>query len=301
MAASHDALRPKRAIVVTGASTGIGYGISNVLLQKGYCVFGSVRRQKDAERLQAELGPAFMPLVFDVTDEPAVKAAASKVRAALAGSTLFGLVNNAGMLAHGPVLLQPISEFRQMLEVNLIGVIVVTQAFLPLLGADRALRGEPGRIVMISSVAGKMAAPFLAGYVASKQGLEGFSTSLRRELMIYGIDVIVIGPGAVTSAIWDKAEAVDMTRYDNSEYGVPLRKFGRSIIKDGRTTNHTPEYIGGYVLKALTTQAPAARCAVVYKRFQNWTLPLSLPPRWLDQLMAMALQLKRPPAAAAQK
>ena len=187
-----------KSIVITGVSTGIGWGAAKVAIQKGFRVFGSVRKAADAQRLSAEFGPNFTPLIFDVTDEAAVAAAARQVREALGGETLFGLVNNAGVAVAGPLLHLPIAEFRQQIEINLTGAVIVTQAFAPLLGADKDLKGPPGRIVNISSVGGRNATPFMAPYNASKFALEGLSESLRRELMLFGIEVIVVAPGATT-------------------------------------------------------------------------------------------------------
>jgi NAD(P)-dependent dehydrogenase (short-subunit alcohol dehydrogenase family) len=140
-----------RSVVVTGTSTGIGWGTAKVLLAHGFRVFGSVRKQADADRLQQEFGGNFVPLIFDVTDEAAVMAAAATVRAALGGETLAGLVNNAGIAVSGPLLDMPLADFRRQMEVNVIGPVIVTRAFAPLLGADPALKGPPGRIIMISS------------------------------------------------------------------------------------------------------------------------------------------------------
>jgi NAD(P)-dependent dehydrogenase (short-subunit alcohol dehydrogenase family) len=201
-----------QSIVITGVSTGIGWGVTKLLIERGCRVFGSVRREEDAERLRREFGEPFIPLFFDVTQEEKVHAAAEQVRAQLNGETLFGLINNAGIAVGGPLMHLPTDEFRHQLEVNLVGVLIVTKAFLPLLGADRSLRGRPGRILNISSVSGKIGYPFMGPYAASKHGLEGFSESLRRELMLYGIDVIIIGPGSVATAIWDKAEPITSTR-----------------------------------------------------------------------------------------
>ena len=127
----------RKSVVVTGASTGIGYAIAAALGKRGIEVFGSVRTQADGERLQRELGNTFTPLLMDVTDDKAVQAAAVLVAERLGRSTLFGLVNNAGIGAGGPLLHQPMEEFRQTLETNLLGPFRVTQAFAPLLGADR--------------------------------------------------------------------------------------------------------------------------------------------------------------------
>src|SRR5215510_4870930 len=194
-----------KSVVITGVSTGIGWGTTKVLIQKGFRVFGSVRKTQDAERLSKEFGANFIPLIFDVTDEAAVQAGARQVQEQLNGETLFGLVNNAGIAVPAPLIHQSTDDFRHQLEVNLVSVLIVTKAFVPLLGSDRSLTGNPGRIINMSSVGGKRGGPFLGAYVTSKHGLEGFSETLRRELMLYGIDVIIIGPGAIATPIWDKA------------------------------------------------------------------------------------------------
>ena len=199
-----------QSVVVTGVSTGIGWGIAKVMTAKGFRVFGSVRKQADADRLKAELGERFSPLIFDVTDEAAVARGAAEVGAALDGERLWGLVNNAGIAVAGPLLESTADEFRQQLEVNLVAPMMVIKAFAPLLGTDRARTGPPGRIVNISSVGGRFAAPFVGLYAASKHGLEGLSQSLRRELMLFGIDVIIVAPGSVATPIWDKAEQIDL-------------------------------------------------------------------------------------------
>src|SRR6201995_3834340 len=130
---------PMQSVVITGASTGIGHACAKFLLGKGYRVFGSVRKQADADRLKTEFGANFIPLLFDVTDEPAVLAAAREVRAALNGETLAGLVNNAGIAVTGPVLELSVDEYRRQMDVNVIGPVIATQAFAPLLGADPTL------------------------------------------------------------------------------------------------------------------------------------------------------------------
>jgi NAD(P)-dependent dehydrogenase (short-subunit alcohol dehydrogenase family) len=169
-------------------------------------VFGSVRKREDASRLQGEFGDMFVPLLFDVTDEPAVRAEAAKVSPLLGAGTLDGLVNNAGIEVAGPLAHLTTDEFRYQLEVNLLGPFVVTKAFLPLLGTDPARKGAPGRIINISSTGGRIAGPFMGAYAASKFGLEGYSDSLRRELFLFGIDVIVIRPGAIVTPIWEKSD-----------------------------------------------------------------------------------------------
>jgi len=271
-----------KTVVVTGVSTGIGRGIAQVLAKSGFRVFGSVRKSGDAEALKQELGDRFEPLVFDVTDEAAIAAAAAEVRQRLAGARLDGLVNNAGVAINGPLVFQPPEDFRRQIEINLVGPFLVTQAFAPLLGVDPALSGAPGRIVNISSVGGKFAAPFIGAYAASKHAIEGYSESLRRELLLFGIDVIIIGPGAVVTPIWDKAEAVGLGPYADTPYAGPMQRFSDYFLAQGRK-GLPPERIGEVVLTALTAAKPKVRYAVVPGALMNWVIPRLLPKRMVDR------------------
>lgn len=279
-----------RSIVVTGASTGIGWGCVKVLAARGFHVFGSVRKQADADRLSTEFGASFTPLLFDVTDASAVAAGAAKVREKLAGQTLFGLVNNAGIANPGPLLHIPIDTFRQQLEVNVTGQLIVTQAFAPLLGASPDTRAKnPGRIAMMSSVGGKVGMPFVGPYNTSKFALEGLSESLRRELMLYGVDVIVIAPGAIATPIWDKADALDVSAYAKTPYGPSVDKVKGYMIAMGRK-GLPPEKIGETVLTALTSAKPKTRYIVTPDPLQNW-MSNNLPKRMVDRTIAKQLGL----------
>ena len=279
-----------KSVVVTGASTGIGHGAAKVLAGDGFRVFGSVRKATDAERLRRELGPNFVPLLFDVTDEPAVKGAARDVGSLLAGEALFGLVNNAGIAVPGPLLYLGSDEVRHQLEVNVIGQMIVTQAFAPLLRSGPGHDARPGRIVMISSVGGRIATPFMGPYNASKFAIEALSDSLRRELMPLGIDVIVVAPGAVATAIWDKADAVDVSRYDNTPYASALGRLKQEAIKSGRK-GLSEETLGRAIHKALTAPRPRARYVVTPDPLQ-YLIGLSLPKRVLDRVVAGRLGLR---------
>jgi len=279
-----------KTVVVTGASTGIGWGCVKVLVGHGFHVFGSVRKQADADRLAAEFGANFSPLLFDVTDEAAVKKGAAAVKASLGNETLFGLVNNAGIAVPGPLLYVEVDEFRHQLEVNVTGQLIVTQAFASLLGADADRTGAPGRIVMISSVGGKNASPFVGPYNASKFALEGFSESLRRELMIFGIDVIIVAPGAVATPIWDKADALDVSRYANTVYAPALDMVKNYMITSGRK-GLSPERLGAAVWQALTAPKPKTRYVVTPEPFQNF-LANTLPKRMVDRTIAGRIGLK---------
>src|SRR5689334_11405287 len=280
-----------KSVVVTGSSTGIGWGIAKVLIGKGFRVFGSVRKAEDGERLRKEFGPNFVPLYFDVTDAAAVAKGADQVAAALGGEMLSGLVNNAGIAVAGPLLYVKIDEFRHQIEVNLTGQLIVTQAFAPLLGADRSRKGEPGRIVMISSVGGKNASPFVGPYNASKFALEGLSESLRRELMLFGIDVIIVAPGSVATPIWDKAEKLDLAQYDNTPYMKPLATVKDFMLGLGRK-GYPPEKLGEAVYTALTVAKPKTRYQVSPQPVLDF-LQVALPKRLVDRLVARQVGLKR--------
>jgi NAD(P)-dependent dehydrogenase (short-subunit alcohol dehydrogenase family) len=279
-------------VVVTGVSTGIGQGTARILAKSGMHVFGSVRRPEDATALATELGERFTPLVFDITDEAAVAAAASIVREQLGNESLAGLVNNAGVAVPGPLLNITIADYRRQIDVNLIGPLIVTQQFAPLLGAVKGFAGTPGRIVMVSSVGGRMAGPFLGPYHASKFGLEGLSDTLRREMMLYGIDVIVVEPGAVATPIWDKAEREDITRFADSDYAPMLQAYRDYAIADGRK-GLPPERLGEAIRHALTTRRPHVRYAVLRGRIMGFDVPRLLPPRIVDRAIARSLKLRR--------
>ena len=283
---------PTPSAVVTGASTGIGHACTAELTAKGWHVFAGVRKQDDADRLKAEFGATVTPLMMEVTDMASLQSAAATVRTALKGSTLKGLVNNAGIAVAGPMLTLPVEEFEHQLDVNVTGVVRATQAFGPLLGADESLTGEPGRIVMMSSVAGEMGAPFLGSYSASKHAVEGLSKSLRREMMLFGIEVIVLGPGAVATPIWSKSDEVDISPYEGSVYYKALTRLRNYMGKSG-PEGFPPSVIADRVHRALTEHKPRFRYAIVPQRLTNWSLPRMLPERMVNNILAKRLGLTR--------
>ncbi len=284
--------QPTLSIVVTGASTGIGFAIVARLVRRGVRVFAGVRQAADADHLVKTLGPLVHPLLFDITDAAAVTAAAQTVAAQLEGETLAGLVNNAGMAVSGPLIHQSIAEVRRQLEVNVVGQLIVIQAFAPLLGTDRSRAGPPGRIVMMGPESGKIGAPFVGAYCASKHAIEGLAESLRRELMLFSSDVAIVGPGFVATPIWDKAEASDTGAYAATAYADALAVTRDYMLAHGRR-GHPPDHIARHVEHALFAARPRVRYTVVQDWFQNWFLPLSLPKRWVDRIIASQLGLRQ--------
>src|SRR6204780_5232642 len=288
-----NAMANRKDVVVTGVSTGIGLGTTKVLVSKGFRVFGSVRKQADADRLQREVGDGFVPLMMDITDADAVQQAAQKVGSMTGDRNLVGLVNNAGAVVSGPLLYLRPSEYRRQLDVNMIAPLVVIQAFAPFLGTDKTRRGPNGRIVMVTSSTAKVVIPLLGAYCSSKCGLEGMSDALRRELMLYGIDVVIIEPGTVNTEMYDKGEKEDLSEFKQTEYWAAVQKFQKWIVNEARTDGLPPERLGEAVHVALSTAKPNARYAVVPQRFKNWTLPRLLPVRMFDNFTAKQMGLKK--------
>jgi NAD(P)-dependent dehydrogenase (short-subunit alcohol dehydrogenase family) len=283
--------RHMKSVVITGASTGIGETTAKYLAAQGFKVYGSVRKPEDGARLKQEIGGNFEPLLFDVTDEAAIKVAASKVRMELNGQTLAGLVNNAGIAVPGPFLETGLDKWRKQFEANVIGLVATTQQFAPLLGADLSLNGEPGRIVNISSVAGKRGNPFAGPYSASKHAVEGLSESLRREMMLFGIDVIVIGPGPIKTPIWGKGAAPDFSKMDGSPYRKPLEaafNFMQNLGKNGLP----PEDVAKLIHHALTGASVKTRYTITPGKFMRAVIN-ALPARMSDRMVAKRLKIER--------
>lgn len=278
------------SVLITGTSTGIGYSLSKIFIENGYQVFGSVRKEADAGRLKSDFPERFFPLLFDVTDVKGIEAAAKIVGEKLRGKGLGGLVNNAGIAQGGPLLYMDMDLVKKHFEVNVFGAINVIKAFAPLLGAVENYPHLPGKIINISSSSGKIASPFVAPYVGSKFALEGISGSLRRELMKFGIDVIVIGPGVVKTPIWDKAR--NLEQYDNTPYKIPLKRF-KEIVLARIDKGLEPEEIARKTFDVFHTKNPKTRYAISPNRLTNWILPRLIPERTLDKIFAKIQYLNK--------
>jgi hypothetical protein len=280
------------SVLVTGASSGIGYSIAKMLVENRFHVFASVRRSADAERLKREFGDALTPLIFDVIDADAIQAAATQVAAQLNGARLAGLVNNAGVAVAGPMDLVAMADLRRQFEINVFAPVALVQAFAPLLGSDPQRNGPPGRIINMSSVSGKLVAPFLGPYASSKHALEAVSDAMRRELAIYGVKVVIIEPGVIKTPIWDKAEQTDLRAFQNSDYRAAVERLLKRAVTDGREKGAPPELVARAVLRALTAPNPPARVAIVSNYVTGWLIPRLLPARLLDKIVARMTGLK---------
>jgi NAD(P)-dependent dehydrogenase (short-subunit alcohol dehydrogenase family) len=271
-----------KTVVITGASTGIGEATALYLAKHGWRVYAGVRKQSDADALSASSEGDIRPLILDVTRQEHLETAVRTVSETLKGETLTGLVNNAGIANMGPLAIQPLDDFKAHFEVNVFGLLRASQAFAPLLGMDKTRTGAPGRIVNITSVGGRISAPFLGSYTATKHAVEAMTDTLRRELVIFGIDAIAVGPGSVKTPIWDKAEEANSDGpYSGSAWSDALKQFEQVMLKGGRD-GLPPEQIAKVIEIALEDATPRARYSPVPNKLTNWYIPTLLPKRVLD-------------------
>ena len=281
-----------KSIVITGTSTGIGYACSKHFIEQGYKVFGSVRNNNDAERISNDLGTNFIPLIFDVTDETAVKESVKVVENHIGDQKLSGLINNAGLGVMGTIQSLTAEQFKYQFDVNVLGVFHCCQAYLDLLGADKNRKGDPGKIINISSISGEIGMPFMSAYNMSKFGLEGFSEGIRRELLMYGIDVVVIAPGPVKTPIWKKINQKDeFKRYDNSDFRESLARAMKMTDKMEQV-GFEPIVIAERALSVIKNKKNNTRYRIDPTRMQNILLQL-FPKRIADRMIAKRMNIIR--------
>jgi NAD(P)-dependent dehydrogenase (short-subunit alcohol dehydrogenase family) len=269
-------------VLVTGASTGIGEATVLHLKALGFHAVGAVRKDEDAERLEAR---GVRTVRIDVTDPDQIAAARDEIGEV----ALAGLVNNAGIAVAAPLEFLPVDRLRQQLEINLIGQMAVTQAFLP------ALRRGGGRIVMVSSIGGRVALPLVSAYNASKFGLEGMSDSLRRELRSHGVDVILVEPGGVKTPIWTKAEKLaddmleDLPPEAERLYGKLIEAVRTGTQRIARETGSEPIAVAEVIGEALTASRPRTRYLVGRDAKMRAVMSRVLPDRVMDRMIGRAL------------
>jgi len=274
-------------IVVTGASSGIGFETVRYLLEKGYYVFGSVRTAADATKLAARFPLNFTPLVFDLTDEPAMIASVEQVTAILGDHNLSGLVNNAGIVVPGPMLHLSKEKMRHQFEVNTFGPLVLCQLYFPLLRSKGV--HQPGRIVNVSSLAAEIALPFMGPYSASKRALSNLAHALRREYYPYGIQVIDIQPGRVKTGIVDTL-ASNAAPFSDTDFEAGMTRYLDSA-QYLRDRGLSPEAIAATIYRALNDARPQLLYVKPYRYFSRWKIPANLPARMLDRILAKRMRL----------
>jgi NAD(P)-dependent dehydrogenase (short-subunit alcohol dehydrogenase family) len=247
-----------KSVVITGSSTGIGRACALTLDRNGFRVFAGVRKEADGDALREAASASLTPVYIDVTDPGSIEALGKQVAADVGDAGLAGLVNNAGTTLPCPIEYLPVDGFRHQLEVNLVGPLAVTQALLPLLRKGR------GRVVNVTSAAGKVGVPLMAPYVAAKHGLEGLSDVMRLEFRHLGIQVAVIEPGFVSTAMRGKlktdTEAVIDAMPDEGrrQYRPALTAMAESISKHA-AEGSDPDVVAADVLHALTHPKPRTR------------------------------------------
>jgi NAD(P)-dependent dehydrogenase (short-subunit alcohol dehydrogenase family) len=279
------------AIVVTGASTGIGRATAIELDRIGYRVFAGVRKDSDAESIRGEGSDRLEPLKIDVADEASVAAAAKSVEGKIGDPGLAGLVNNAGIVVAGPLEGLPLDGLRRQLEVNVVGQVAVTQAFIP------ALRRARGRIVLMSSVGGRISIPFMSPYHVSKWGLEAIGDALRLELKPWGMDVVIVEPGAIATPFWQKGQDTADEVEGNMDpevrrlYGEQLEAV-RGAARKSEAEGIPPERVAEVVAKALTSARPKTRYLVGRDAKLNARIRKIVPDRLFDRLISRELGLK---------
>jgi NAD(P)-dependent dehydrogenase (short-subunit alcohol dehydrogenase family) len=274
---------PTGTVLVTGASTGIGEATVLYLRELGFDPIAAVRKNEDAERLE---GLGLRTTRIDVTDADQISAA----RDALGDEPLAGLVNNAGIAVAAPLEFLPVDRLRQQLEINLIGQVAMTQAFLP------ALRRGRGRIVNVSSIGGRVGLPLVGAYAASKFGLEGVSDSLRRELRPQGIDVILIEPGGVKTPIWQKGNKLademmeaEMPAGAEQLYGRMIERLRAETVKIEQDRGIEPREVAEVIGTAMTASRPRTRYLVGRDAKIRAAMARVLPDRVMDRLIGRAL------------
>lgn len=276
-------MRTSPAVVITGASKGIGRATALHLDGMGFSVFAGVRTQRDADALHGEATDRLTPVMLDVTKAESIAAAADAVRAG-APQGLVGVVNNAGIVVAGPLEFLPLERIREQFEVNVFGVLAVTQAMLPL------IRAGNGRIVNVSSINGRIASPFSGSYAASKFALEAFSDALRQELGHWDIPVVVVQPGAIQTPIWEtstrRATVImkEMPEEAKKWYGRVM-----TVLADraGKAPKHAipPDRVARVIGKALTARRPRTRYLVGNDARLGALLKTVLPDRLMDRVM----------------
>ena len=279
----------KNFVLVTGASTGIGWDTCRFLSEKGLTVIGTVRNTNDAAKLESHFAGAVRAVVMDVTSQTSVDAALASVTEIAGGQGLLALVNNAGIAVSGPLQFVDLDAVKYQFEVNVLGVLRVTQAFLPLLGGKFGASGPAGKVINISSVSGIISTPFMGPYCMSKYAIESMSDTLRRELSVYGIDVITLQPGPIQTPIWEKArQDSDQQRYEGNIY-EPILRHREKIIQQNEADALPVERVSELIYEAIVRKRPATRTIIAKKK---WLMVLltKLPDRIFDQLIIKSLK-----------
>ena len=280
-----------RTVLITGVSTGIGKSIAEILIKNKFLVIGSVRKEEDATYLKEKYSDKFDYVLFDVTNKEAIENSKDQVESIINknNSYLTCIINNAGIALGGPLRYLDIDIYKKQFEVNYFGLINVTKTFLDLL-IDSNNYPLKNKIINIGSISGKRSYPFVGPYTSSKFALEGLTDSLRRELLIHDVDVVLIEPGPIKTEIWNKVPDIENNPFLNTEYESAIRNFNNMYVKMGKYGLH-PDLVGELVLKVLLTNKPKTRYVITPGKLKNYIIPGFLPDRWVDRLVGKMLGL----------
>lgn len=273
-----------KTIFITGISSGIGKATAVAFLKRGDCVIGTVRDENSVIDLKNEYPNQLRLIPLDLKSISSISEV-SQILKNLSIQKIDILINNAGVAIAAPFQFQDFSEITETITINVLAVMRLTQVLIPWL-----IKSEGGRIINISSVSGQNGTPFLAGYCASKHAIEGFSESLRRELNIYGLKVILIGPGSIKTPIWDKGFEKIKSLYANTIYKNSFDRFIDFAMNE-KENALSPEDVVSDILDASFSSGPKIRYAPVPRKLMNWTLPRLLPTRYFDYISCRALGL----------
>lgn len=276
-------------VLITGASSGIGFSACRALAAKGYKVIAGIRNPQDAAKFGPSEADRIFPVPLDVTSDASLLIAKEEAERIIGDHSLVAIVNNAGVVVHGAVLYIPPEEWSRQLNVNVVGVIRTIQAFFPLLSKPQTTGNtHPRRIINISSVSGLFASPFLGPYAASKYALEALSDSLRRELYMHDVHVVIIEPGNITTPIWEKAR--QEPAYFGPEYDSIL-SFKDRVIDTMIAEGIPVEQVDAAILKAVAQPKVPLRYLI---RRDKWKFRLIriLPAKWVDHMILKKLRDK---------
>ena len=262
-------------VLVTGAASGIGRAAALLLAERGFGVYATDMSQKELDDLPRMT--QIIPVRMDITDDADVGKTFEFIDAK--GTGLFALINNAGIFSPGPLMELSIERLMQQYNVNVFGTHRVTKSFFPLL-----LKAK-GRIVNVSSVAGFVATPFSGPYASSKHAIEGWSDALRRELMPFGVKVIVIEPALINTPMWDRDIEGRIEQYCGSMFYEANRKKLEHEAAEAKAHGVQPEVVAEAIYQALTLPNPKPRYLVTNHPVQH-RLARFLPDALLDRLLA---------------
>ncbi len=272
-----------KTVVITGISSGIGYATAENFLSKGWTVIGSVREIESVAALKNKFKEKLILWVIDLTsisEIDSIKSLLDKYHI----TQIEALVNNAGIAIPGPFQFQDFNEIQQTLSLNVLAVMKLTQVLIPFLISNQ------GRIINISSVSGVNGSPFLAGYCASKHAIEGFSESLRREMKIYGVQVIIVGPGSIKTPIWSKGFSTLVYLYDQTFFKKSFSRFIQFAQSEEKHALPVQAVVDD-IADAIESEKPKIRYAPIPRKFRNWYLGMLIPRKKYDELICKSLAL----------